>query len=395
MRIAVFFLLVLMGGGSYAQNKSIKRLDNSAITADSLTKAIQYLVDKANVQGLGITIFNNRQPVYQKMFGVSNTQTGKPLQVTTNLYGASFSKAVFAVLVMKLVEEDVIELDTPLQNYLPQPIYAYPHKIWHEDYRDLKNEPLYAKITARMCLNHTTGLPNWRWFEPDEKLRIHFEPGSRYSYSGEGLTYLQVVLEKITGKNLEELAQEKLFKPLGMTMSSYQWQSAFDKDYAVGYNEKGEVFEKDKDNAPRGAGTLETTLKDYSKFINGILNKKILKAASYKELFGQQIRIYSKTQFGPGSLEEGTWNDSTQLSYGLGWGLVKSPYGWAAFKEGHGSGFQNYSIVFPDKGIAMIIMSNSFNTIGILKYLLETGIADIYTPWKWNQYIPYDMVFNK
>lgn len=46
-----------------------------------------------------------------------------------------------------------------------------------------------------MCLAHTSGFPNWRWFEPDKQLRVKFEPGSRYSYSGEGMAYLRVVLE--------------------------------------------------------------------------------------------------------------------------------------------------------------------------------------------------------
>jgi CubicO group peptidase (beta-lactamase class C family) len=241
-----------------------------------------------------------------------------------------------------------------------------------------------------MCLDHTTGFPNWRWFEPDEKLRIKFDPGTRYSYSGEGLTYLQVVLEKITGKSLELMAQEKIFKPLGMTHSSYRWQNKFESDYAYGYDPEGKLQEKDKDNAPRGAGTLETTFDDYCKFITAVLTKKILTSKSYKEMFSPQIYIHSKTQFGPDAWEDGKWNDEIRLSYGLGWGLLKSPYGLGAFKEGQGSGFQNYSIVFPEKGIAMLIMSNSHNTGGIIKYLLEAGIADTFTPWKWDQYIPYD-----
>lgn len=390
-----FFLIIFLTGilSVHSQNPTlIKRLDGSTISSDSLTVVIENLMKKADVKGLGISIFNSKKSVYMKTFGYSNEKTKKKLELQTNLYAASLSKAVFSVLVMKLVEEGVIELDKPLQNYLPKPIYEYEHKVWHEDYSDLKSSPEYTKITARMCLDHTTGFPNWRWFEPDEKLRVKFEPGTRYSYSGEGLTYLQVVLEKITGKPLEELAQEKIFKPLQMTSSSYKWQERFEKDYAYGYDEEGKMQEKDKDNAPRGAGTLETTLEDYSKFITAVLNKKILKAKSYKEMFSRQIRIHSKNQFGPGALQDGNWYDALELSYGLGWGLVKSPFGFAAFKEGQGSGFQNYSIVFQEKGIAMLIMSNSYSTGKIMKYLLETGIKDIYTPWEWDQYIPYDMV---
>mgnify|MGYP003489180799 CR=1 FL=1 len=59
------------------------------------------------------------------------------------------------------------------------------------------NDSLYNRITARMCLSHTSGFPNWRWDNPDQKLRVNLIPGSRYSYSGEGLVYLQVVLEHL------------------------------------------------------------------------------------------------------------------------------------------------------------------------------------------------------
>jgi serine-type D-Ala-D-Ala carboxypeptidase/endopeptidase len=388
-KFSLLITLLLFNFLSFGQ-ELIKRLDGTTITTDELTQKVDTLMAHAKVTGLEIAIFNKKKLVYQKAFGRSNNKTGKQLEITTNMYGASLSKAIFAVLVMKLVEEKVISLDKPLQEYLPKPIYEYPHKVWHEDFAALKDDPRYKKITARMCLSHTAGFPNWRWFEPDEKLRIKYEPGTRYSYSGEGLTYLQVVLEKITGRSLEDLAQEKIFKPLQMVNSSYKWQPSFESDYANGHDKDGKIYEKDKDNAPRGAGTLETTLEDYSKFIEAVLNKKILKSSSYKEIFSPQIRIKSKNQFGPGATVDENFNDDIQLSYGLGWGLLQSPYGKAAFKEGGGDGFHHYGIIFLEKGTAMIIMSNSEHAEGIFKYLLEYGIGDTFTPWKWDQYIPYD-----
>ena len=169
----------------------------------------------ANVQGMAITIFNNKKTIYKKTFGYKRIDTKEPIKTRTNIYGASLSKVVFSVLVLKLVEEGKLELDKPLQEYLPKPIYEYtPTKKWHDNYADLKADSLYRKITARMCLNHTSGFPNWRWYEPDQKLRVKFTPGSRYNYSGEGMVYLQVVLEHMLGRSLEELMQEKIFIPL-------------------------------------------------------------------------------------------------------------------------------------------------------------------------------------
>ena len=344
-----------------------------------------------NVHGLAIAIFNKHEPVYKKTFGYKRFDTKEPIKTSTNIYGASLSKAVFAVLVMKLVEEKVIDLDKPLQEYLPKPIYEYKRVMkWHDNYSDLRNDTLYKKITARMCLDHTSGFPNWRWFEPDQKLRVKFTPGTQYHYSGEGLVYLQVVIEKMLGKSLEDLMQERIFKPLGMQMSSYKWQPKFEADYCFGHDQVGKLYEKDKDNDARSASTLETTLDDYTLFITGVLKNRILKASTTKQMFTPQLRIRSVQQFGLNSVRDTTANDAIALGYGLGWGLLKSPYGVGAFKEGHGDGFQHYNIIFPKTGMGILIMTNSDNGESIFKDLLEFLIRDVYTPWYWQNYFPYD-----
>jgi CubicO group peptidase (beta-lactamase class C family) len=344
----------------------------------------------AQVHGLAVAVFNQNQPVYQKTFGYKNTVTKEPLTPTTNIYGASLSKAVFAVLVMKLVEEGKLDLDKPLQSYLPQPIYTYATKTkWHDHYQDLKTDTLYQKITARMCLAHTSGFPNWRWDLPDEKLRAQFTPGLKYSYSGEGLVYLQVVLEKLLGQPLEEMMRQQVFGPAGMASSSYTWQPRFEQDYSLGHQANGTPYGKDKDNEARAASTLETTLQDYTLFTQVVLQNKLLKPATTKAMFTPQIRIRSVQQFGPLRLRDSPANDGIQLSYGLGWVLLQSPYGTGAFKEGHGDGFQHYSILFPETGIGIVLMGNSDNTESIFKELLEYAIKDTFTPWYWENYIPY------
>lgn len=383
--------LLLFGICTQANAQNIERLDGSTISSDSLSAEIKYLMDVADVTGMEVRVFNNKQVAYSQAFGLKNKETGEKLTDTTNMYGASLSKAVFAVIAMKLVEDGVIDLDTPLESYLPKKIWQYkPQTKWHDDYSDLKNDSLYHKITARMCLTHTSGFPNWRFFEPDQKLRVKQEPGSDYLYSGEGMVYLQVVLEKITGKNLEDLAQEILFKPLHMNHTAYEWKPQFEKDYASGHDKAGKIYPKDKDNEPRSASTLETTQADYNKFLTAVLNHKILNEKSWDELFSQQIRIRTKRQFGSLSKEKSAEYDSIKLGYALGWGYFETPYGKAVFKEGHGSGFQHYSVLFPDAGKGILIMTNSDNGELVFKKILETALQDIYTPWKWENYIPYD-----
>lgn len=387
----IFTLVLLLASvmNSSAQQQ-ITRIDGTKITADSLDNYLPELIRKAKVQGLGVTIFNQNQIVYKKAFGYSRADQKTPLKSTTNIYGASLSKSVFAVLVMKLVEQGKLNLDKPLQEYLPKPIYEYKHqKRWHDDFSSLKGDTLYTKITARMCLDHTTGFANWRWDMPDQKLKVLQVPGKRYSYSGEGMVYLQVVIEKMFDKSLEQLADEIIFTPLKMKNSAYTFLPSFEQDYSVGYNEKGAAYEKDKDNEARSASTLETSLDDLSLFVEGLMQQKVINLKSTAEMFRPQIRIRSVEQMGPLSRRDTAANDKIQLSYGLGFGLLKSPYGWGAFKEGHGDGFQHYLILFPKSGTGVLIMTNSDNGESMFKELLELTIADKYTPWKWQRYFPY------
>lgn len=372
-------------------NLSIVRLDGTEIRKDSLTNKINQLMKNASVHGMAVSIIDDNKVSYAKSFGYKDFERKTELNDSTNIYGASFSKAVFSALVMKLVEDGVIDLDTPLQSYLPKKIFEYePETKWHDDYSALKNDSLYHKITARMCLNHTTGFANYRWFEPDYQLRVNRTPGTRYNYSGEGFIYLQVVIEKILGKNLEELAQQVIFKPLEMHNSSYKWQPRFEENFAFGHNTLGEKYVKDIDNEPRGGSTLETTSEDYSKFLEAVLEHKIISKKSWNEIFKPQVRIRSIKQFGPLAHKDSTLNDHIQLSYGLGWGVLQTPHGIGVFKEGHGNGFQHYSILFPKAKKGIMIMTNSDNGESIFKELLEITIKDTYTPSEWENYIPYN-----
>jgi serine-type D-Ala-D-Ala carboxypeptidase/endopeptidase len=386
---SIFLIGACAVEGARSSGATITRLDGTTIDTTALTQRIEALTRGANVHGLTVTIFNGAEKVYSRAFGVADLSAGKPLRTDTELYGASLSKAVFSVLVMRLVEQRVLDLDKPLQDYVSEPLWQNRGTSWHEDLSDLRSDPRLRRITARMSMSHTTGLPGWRWFEPDQKLRIHFEPGERFAYSGEGMTLLQVVIEKVTGKRLEQLMQEHVFGPHGMSTSSYTWQPRFEADYAVGHAPDGKVYPTDKDNAARAPSTLETTTDDYARFMAAVLRREGLSEASWNEIFKPQVRIRSRTQFGPGASETTSAYDSIELSYGLGWGLQRTPYGWGAFKEGHGDGFQHYSIVYPAKKMGVLLMSNSDNAESIFGHLLTLTIADTFTPLAWENYVPY------
>lgn len=344
------------------------------------------LMREAKLTGLCLGIIENNKPVSIKAYGFRNKE-GRMLNDTgTCFYAASLSKAVFAYLVMQLVDEGKINLDTPLANYLPKPLPEF------QNYKDLAGDNRWQQITARHCLSHTTGFPNWRYFSPREnnKLEIFFQPGSRYAYSGEGIYLLQVVVENITGKDLETMATEKIFSPLGMTRTGYIWHPSFENDYANGYDEKGDSIRKKKRSTANAAGSMETTIADYTRFMAAVNQGWSLSAKTFHEMLSPQIFIHSAHQFPSLSTNTSSANDRIHLSYGLGWGLFDTPSGTAFFKEGHDDGWVHYSMGMPSTGRALVIMCNSSNGEGVFKELVET-ITGVVIPWEWEGYFPYNI----
>ena len=378
----------------------ISRIDGSEVAASSLDDKISSLMDSAAVTGLAIAILNDNQIIFRKAFGYANKRKKTSLQINHSFNGASLSKAVFGYLVSILTSESIIDLDKPLQQYLDFPLYELNSGKRWQRFKDLKTDKRYEKITARMCLNHTTGFQNWRWIpRPDdpgnkEKLKIYFEPGTQYYYSGEGIMLLQSVIEQITGKGIEDLAYEKVFRPLQMKNTSYVWKERFDDKICYGHTKDQAVIEKKKWDEAQAAGSLETNLIDFSLFVKHIMQLYNQGSEITGNMLNPDFGIHTKKQFGPFSLEHSNENDDIQLSYGLGWGLLQSPYGPGAFKEGHDEGFQHYCIIFPERKIGIVILSNSDNAESIFKELLEFAIADTYTPWQWENYIPFQMKEN-
>jgi CubicO group peptidase (beta-lactamase class C family) len=230
---------------STAANGAVKRLDGSTITASEIDNTVTRLMHAAEVTGAGIAILNDGHVAYLKAYGFRDQEKKLPLTENSVLAAASFSKVAFGYLVMQLVDEGRIDLDKPIAQYLPKPLPQYP------DYADLANDPRYLRITARMLLSHTAGFPNIRFSNDDRKLNINFEPGSQYAYSGEGIQLLQLVVETITNRPLEELMQERVFKPFGMTRTSMISQIRFENDLANGYDEWGRSWVHSNESAPR------------------------------------------------------------------------------------------------------------------------------------------------
>lgn len=380
----IYLLTMVCDYSAVAQQTTITRPDAKTLTTASIDASVRKLMDTAEVTGLCLGIINDNKIAYVKSYGYSDKAKNQINDTATCFDAASLSKPLFAYLVLQFVDKGVLDLDKPLFMYLPKPLPDY------ENYKDLSGDDRWKLITARQCLDHTTGFPNWRQLNPrnNQKLEIFFTPGERYAYSGEGIHLLQFVLEIITNRKLEDLARESIFEPFGMTRTSFVWQPSFENNFAIGHNTSEESFPKRKRTWANAAGSMETTIADYTRFIAAAMRGDRLTKKSKQEMVSPQIGIYTKRQFPSLNNDTTSVNRTIQLSYGFGWGLFKSPYGWAFFKEGHDDGWQHYCINFPDKGTSVVIMTNSSNGESIFKELVE-NLTGVTIPWEWEGYAPY------
>ena len=149
-----------------------------------------------------------------------------------------------------------------------------------------------------------------------------------------------------------------------------------------------DTIAKDKRTKANAAGSMETTISDYARFVSGVMQGKGLSKRSKEDMLSSQVKIYTKRQFPSLNTDSTDENKSIALCYGLGWGLFKSRYGKAFFKEGHGNGWQHYTISFPGKNYAVIIMTNSDNGESMFKELVE-NLTGVTIPYKWEGYTPY------
>ncbi len=369
-------------GPSPSASPRLRRLDGSQLSAEQAGDTVERLMRASRVAGLGVAIVDHGIVVYQRAFGMRDVPRALPLTDTTPMYAASFTKAMFAQAVASLAAEGRVDLDRPIGAYLPRPLPSY------EKYADLAAHPWHERFTLRILLNHTTGMPNFRFLNPGGKLDIQRQPGTRYGYSGEGINLAQFVLEAGLGIDVDTLMRARVFGPAGMTRTAMTWGRDIERDHALPHDSALTPLELRRRTSVRAAGSATTTLGDMARYAARLMRAHEVSAATRGELFRPQVRIRSLHQFPSLDSATTTRDDAIALSYGLGWGLFTSPHGTAHFKEGRDDGWANYMVTFEEAGIGIVLMSNSDNVEQIFPALLEALIGDRWTPAAWERWGP-------
>ncbi len=306
------------------------------------------LLRDADVSGIQL-IYANQVKSQEIDLGVVKDGSEKRIDSRTIFQAASLSKCVFAYMVLRLCDRGIIHLDTPLLHY-----------IGHYERFDQGN-PAYEKITARMVLRHTTGLPNWG---NDSGVHLIFTPDSMYSYSGEGYLFLQKVIEKKLNKPLDKIMEEEVFVPLNMHYSGYVWKPAFDSIASMDHNTPEE--KKNYIN-PNAAFSLLTNAGDYNTFLIALLEGKGLKSETRQLIFQKSS---SGKQF-----KDPTNKASPYIYWGLGVGLLETQKGLAIWHWGDNGAYKCFFIVYPSTKERIIYFTHSANGLDMTSSILNLFIG--------------------
>ncbi|HEY6189569.1 MAG TPA: serine hydrolase domain-containing protein [Pyrinomonadaceae bacterium] len=308
------------------------------------TDEIQKLLNENKIPTLGIGVIRGGKLTEVKVFGELSKGMTAPFDTIFNV--ASLTKPVTAMVALKLASAGKLNLDEPLDKYWIDP--------------DVKDDPRHKKLTARLVLSHRTGFANWRWLNKSKKLEFAFEPGTKYQYSGEGFEYLRKALEKKFNEPLETLADELIFRPLGMRDTRFTWDAKMDATrFAPGYDKQGNAYEISRRTKANAADDLLTTVEDYGKFLVSVMNSDGLSKPIFDEMVGHQIKTKENKYFGLGWEIYDLGDNEYALSHG-----------------GSDEGANTLVFLLPKSRQGLIIFTNSDNGTSVYLKLIALYLKD-------------------
>ncbi len=208
--LAVCSGLLLLQGCSPQANVASSQPSISNPYTD-LEREFDALVAENDVVTAGAAIITDGHVAWTGNFG---EQAPGIMASERTLYNVgSITKTVAAETILRLVSDGTLSLDASMS-----PVWVDP---------DLQDDNRHELLTPRVALTHSTGFPNWRYFTKNGKLAFNADPGTSFTYSGEGYEYLATYSEKLTDQKFEALVQEHVFDPIGIENASYSIDKAY------------------------------------------------------------------------------------------------------------------------------------------------------------------------
>lgn len=361
----------------------------SWIPSDALLERLPTIMELAVVPAVSMAVVEEGAIAWARALGKRDTASGAAADQTTIFEAASLSKPTVAHVTLGLVDQGKLDLDRPLAEYFAPP--------------DLASDARTRRITGRHILTHSSGLPNWRP-RNQPALQAAFEPGSRFSYSGEGFTWLQRVLEQLTGQGFAALLRQRILEPAGMTSSNFLWRPDMADRLALGYNRQGEGregpavrltkelrqatqtgrpleewhyedvqrwFEAHHSNlpaipqflVPNAAASLLTTATDYARFTLRLMTGAPAVPFALREATRQRMLSPAITVNGP-------------LSWGLGIGLEQTADGTLFWHWGDNGNYKAFVVGDPQHRRALTVFTNGYGGDKVYQRVVRDAVGE-------------------
>jgi CubicO group peptidase (beta-lactamase class C family) len=390
--VPVFAVVLCLTVSAFAQSKSqaaqqdsdlsarIKRVEKGiapiplSATDPATSLNIEKLMQLYKCPGLSVAVIDNFKIAWAKGYGVTAAGSGTPVTVHTLFQAGSISKPVAATGTLSLVEHGTLSLDENVNLKL---------KSWQVPDNEFTKD---QKVTLRRIMSHSAGLtvhgfPGYEVGTPIPTLvqifngeppantapiRVDFVPGTKFRYSGGGVTIEQQLVMDVTGKPFPQFMRETVLDKIGMADSTYEQPLPSPRAAmtATGTRADGTLIPGKWHIYPEmAAAGLWTTATELAKFgIEIALSKQgkanhVLSEATTREMLKPQIE-----------------------QVGLGFFLAghKNPEEFG--HNGSDEGFQALLIMFADSGKGVAIMANSDNGISVANALTQS----VATEYGWN-----------
>jgi CubicO group peptidase (beta-lactamase class C family) len=317
--------------------------------------SIPQLMQRLRVPGVSIAVIKDYRIHWVKTYGVSDVETGRPVDSATTFQAASISKPVTAMAAMRLAQEQRLRLDDDINTVL---------KSWRVPSSDMTRD---QPVTARSLMSHTSGADDGFGFPgydpsaprptlvqvlngqaPSNVGSVSFgrPPYQGYKYSGGGIVIIQVALADLTGRTFAEFMQTTVLGPLGMASSSFEqpMSEAMAGHAARAHNGQGRGMSAPWHIYPeQAAAGLWTTPTDLAQFVIEVQTAvrgptgRVLTQASGREMV---------TPVGTGP-------------FSVGLTIEKRGEGWYFSHGGANWGFRADILGHVRKGYGIVVMTNS------------------------------------
>ena len=311
-------------------------------TISRIESILTSAMSRLGIPGLSAAVVTERRLRWSAAYGVADLENDVPARTTTVFRLASITKPITATAVLQLVEAGTVNLDAPIQRYVP----AFPEKPW--------------PVTVRHLLSHQSGIRNWTDEEfhstrryatiadtlvlfKDDPLR--FRPGTRTEYTSLGYELLGAVIEGVSGMPFARYLDERVFDPAGMHGARVDDVLAIVPGRARGYRRTAEGGYlnsplSDVSNRVAGGG-LAATAEDVARFAVALQRGLLVKPSTARAAFGRQ-----------------TTSDRRLTGYGMGWIVGRSGGLAEAYHTGGQPKVSTVLYMVPRSGIAVVLLAN-------------------------------------